>query len=132
MPDESKSLFEIANRGGLSTPSEFCFTVTVLSAQYYTAIAADELKLQKLLAQPNQRSVFVLATSVTVSASASLRCLLDIKCSSNHENFKLLVQTAFNCFVKNKLKRLNSRPVADEPPAKVLRKVRKLTSKTSR
>ena len=129
VPDEDKSLFEIVNRGGLSTSFEFSFTVTVLSAQYYTAIAADELKLQKLLAKPNQHSVFVHATSVAVFAPASLRCLLDIKCSSNHENSKLLVQTAFNCFVKNILKRLNSRPMADEPPAKVLRKVRKLTSK---
>jgi len=131
VPEEHRSVFEMANRGGLSTPSEICFTITALTAQYYTVITRDEAKLHKLLTQPNQRKVFVKATSVAISSSASLQCLLNVKCASNHQNFELIVQTAFNCFAKNQLKRLNSRPMAEEPPAKVLRKVRKLTSKAA-
>ena len=52
VPDEHKSVFEMADRGGLSSPSAFCFTVTAIAAHYYTAIAADTMKLQRLLAQP--------------------------------------------------------------------------------
>ena len=84
----------MANRGGLSTPSELCFSITALAAQYYTVIAANEPKLHKLYAQPNQRSTFVKAASVAVSSSDSLKCLMNVKCSSGHDNFNLILQTA--------------------------------------
>ena len=129
VPDEHKPVFEMVNRGEQSIPSIFCFTFTALAEQYYKAIVADKMKLQRMLAQPNQLRVFVPATTIAVRSTATLRCLLDVTCSAEHQNFKLLVETAFNCLVKYQLKRLNSRPMADEPSKKMLRKVRKLTTK---
>ena len=131
LPEEYKSLFEMANRRGLSAPSEYCFTITNLATQYYSTIAADEEKLHQLYALPNQRSAFVTAVTVAVAALPAMHCLSEVKCFADHLNFDLILQTAFNCFSKNLLKRFNSRPAVNAPTAKVLRKVRKLTSKAS-
>ena len=37
LPEEYTHLFDIADRGGLSKPLEFCYTVTALAVQYYSA-----------------------------------------------------------------------------------------------
>ena len=55
-----------------------------------------------------------------------IHVLLDIKCSAGHNNFDPIIKCAFNCFVKNELKRLNVPKL--EAPAKMSRTVRKLTS----
>ena len=54
--------------------------------------------------------------------------LLNQNCANNHCNFEFILQTAYNCFVKNDLKRLNSR--SRDPPAKTARIMQKLSSKT--
>ena len=45
--------------------------------------------------------------------------------------FSLIVQSAFNCFAKNHLKRLNAKPMLEKAPKKNFRKLRKLISKAS-
>ena len=41
IPEHTK-LLEMADRGGLSVPTEYCFAVTTLAVQYYTAIIAND------------------------------------------------------------------------------------------
>ena len=65
---------------------------------------------------------------LTASSSGSLKNILEVKCSNGHYNFNLLVQSTFNCFAKNYLKQLNSRPTANDPSPKILRKVKKFSS----
>ena len=55
----------------------------------------------------------------------------DIGCQSNHCNFVLILQSAFNCFTKNRLKCFNSVPSLENLQVKSPRKVLKLTSKAS-
>ena len=129
LPEEHEKLFEMANRGGLSEPSTFCFAVTIVAMQYFTAVASNCEDLKKLLSLNNPRAVFAKASSAVVKSRTSCD-LTNVKCSLNHLNFKLIVHTSFNCFAKNQLQRLNSRPSLDDPPQKSLRKIQKLTSKT--
>ena len=129
--EEHKRLFEMADRGGLAEPTEYCYGVTALAVHYYSAIAANDAMLQKLLTFKNQRSVFVAAITHCTLSSQVLRKLTNVKCSAKHSNFDYIVQSSFNCFAKNLLKRLNSRPSLEEPEKKT-RKMRKLTSKASK
>ena len=63
VPEQRRKLFDIANRGGLSMPTEICFTVTSLAVQCYNAIEADESIKKRLLAMNNQRAGFLHAVS---------------------------------------------------------------------
>ena len=53
LPEEHEKLFEVANRGGLSEPSTFCFAVTIVAMQYFTAVASNCEDLKKLLSLNN-------------------------------------------------------------------------------
>ena len=83
-------------------------------------------KKRQLLTASNQRGIFAgaLIRFVSVSAPAILQ-----RCTQNHENFELIVQSAFNCFTKNELKRLICRK--SEAPARMQHTTRKFSSKRS-
>ena len=129
LPQEHQKLFEMTNRGGLVEPSAFCFATTILATQFFNALLSNEENMKRLLALSNPRAVFTNTSAVVARASTSCD-LTEIKCSSDHTNFKLIVRTVFNCFAKNQLKKLNCRPSLD-PPGKSLQKIRKLTFKAS-
>ena len=59
VPEEHRQLFDIANSGGLSMPTEICFTVTSLAVQCYNAIKADESVRKRPLAMNNQQAGFL-------------------------------------------------------------------------
>lgn len=122
----------MTDRGGLAEPTELCFAVTALAVKYFTIISDSIDMKKKLLCCQNQRFVFVKAAHDVVYSSRLMRPLLNTYCASGHANFNLIVETAFNCFAKNELKRINSKPSLAEPPTKNLRKIRKLTSKASK
>ena len=126
VPEEHRKLFDIANRGGLSMPTEICFTVTSLAVQCYNAIEADESVRKRVFAMNNQRAGFLHALSCIAKQSDFILVLLDIKCSAGHNNFNSLIKCAFNSVTKNESKRLNASKL--EVPAKMSQTVRKLTS----
>ena len=68
---EDKKLFDIADRGGFSKPSEFCYVVTSLAVVYFSTVASDELQPKRLLCAQNSRSVFCAAATRAVSNSPS-------------------------------------------------------------
>ena len=49
MSPEYKALFELADHGGLSTTSEYCFGITAFPVQCYTTIAMDDSIMHRLL-----------------------------------------------------------------------------------
>jgi len=55
----------------------------------------------------NQPSVFTTAVSEVVDTDFH-ETLLKQPCSAGHFIFELIIQTAFNCCAKNKVKRLNT------------------------
>ena len=115
--EEHQKLFNMPNRGGLVKPSAFCFATTVFAMQFFNALASNAKIMKRLLTLNNPLAVFTNAS--TAVANASLSCdLTDIKCSSDHTNFKFIVQTVFN-----QLKKLNSRPTIEDPQEKSLREI---------
>ena len=130
IPEKHKELFEMANRGGLSEPTELSFAITAIAMQCYTTVASDVSALNKLFQCTNQRQAFVNAMRKMAQSKPAISKLLNVKCSRGHAAFNAIVCSIFNCCAKNELKRLNSKPMLQEPPAKTLRKVRKLTSKS--
>ena len=127
IPDEYKALFDDANRGGLSAPTELCFATTALAVQAYNAISTDDETKMKLLTGNEHRAVF--AKALHRLASSTSAAVLNQQCSQQHENFDSVVQAAFNCFAKNELKRLNCKKA--DPPAKMQRTARKLNSRAT-
>jgi len=85
--------------------------------------------LKNFLTISNQRSVFTTAVSEVVGNDFH-ETLMKQPCSAGHFIFELIIQTAFNCFAKNELKRLNA---AKNAPDTLCgnRKIRKLTSRDS-
>ena len=41
--NQNPKFFKLANRGGFSISKEFCFAITCLAVQYYTAIINDDV-----------------------------------------------------------------------------------------
>ena len=103
IPKEYLSLFDDANRGGLSAPTELCYATTALAVQAYNAVLSESEIRSKLLASDNQRYIF---TQALLRLASSSGAVLSKHCSQTHENLALIFQTAFNyCFAKNQLKR---------------------------
>ena len=71
--EEHEKLFEIANRGGLSEPSTFCFAVTIVAMQYFTAVTSNCEDLKKLLSLNDSRAVFAKASSGSSEITYILR-----------------------------------------------------------
>ena len=120
-------LFDDADCASLAIPREFCFALTAISVQGYIAISFDNTMKELLLSSSNQRLIFV-SSILKVIAFSDYEDLLNQKCAKNHCNFEFILQSAYNCFAKNELKRLNSR--SGDPPAKMARNIRELSSKT--
>ena len=129
MPSVATDLIQAANCGGLSVPTEYCFGVCCVAVQLQNCILANELARSKqLLWAKNQRPAFIFAA--TKFAESNTYVVLAVQtCAQGHNNFVLILQTIFNCFAKNQLKRINQCTVA--PPEKMARTPRKLHSKTS-
>ena len=133
IPEKVKVILTLANRKGLLEPTEFCFAATTVAVCCYTTISGNGDIMKKLLQACNQRRFFVTAVRKWIAASPLLSGLLNAECPSikKHKIFGLTIPASFDCFAVNKLKHLNSVPVAEELPAKSLRKIRKLTSQGS-
>ena len=127
--EDHAKLFEMANRGGLSEPSEFCFALTVLSLQCYAAIIGNDEAKSAMMTATNQRSVFVARVRTVIEKSASFHHMHTNVCLKGHSNCEVILQIVFNCFSKNELKRFNA-PKSEAPPL-MARKVRKLASGSS-
>ena len=104
LPEEYTHLFDIADRGDLSTPLEFCYTVTALAVQYYLALTDNDHARIRFLTLSNQREAFIFALK---KALPFQNCSLLLQRSAGHLNFTAIIESAFNCFAKNEPKRIN-------------------------
>jgi len=128
-PADCKHLFQETDRGGLAAPSEFCFAITTIAVQTYTAVSANADIKKSLLTSNNARKIFTTSLLQSAKSRPFFAPLCSQKCVNNHSNFDYIVQCAFNCFSRNELKRINSRK--NDPPAKMSRTARKLNSKST-
>ena len=125
----SKPGISRTDRGGLSAPSEYCFAVTTLAVRSYAVLSSDHDTKKKFLCLSDPRTVFESALFNAIERLGCCYSLLHQVYASDHCNFDMIVKSAFNCFAKNELKRLNSSAIV-EIPAKVSRSISKLSGKT--
>ena len=88
----------MADRGGLSSPTEYCYAVCAIAVNLHTHLmSAPHNKEKILLSFYNQCCAFVKAAVVVISESKLHNALTLQECSDSHRNFKLLVilQIAF-------------------------------------
>ena len=119
----------MADYGGLTAPKQYCFAICALGVQIYSKLRSNDSIRKEFLYLNNQRVAFVSVLAEVVKQNADQHeFLLNQTCNEGHCNFKTILQSFFNCFSKNELKRVNK---CDEPPAKINRGVKKLTSKST-
>ena len=106
--DDMRQLFDMADRGGLATPSAYTLSVCSVGYLYFSHINRDKDILRKFLKCKYQQTTFTDVTNLAMSDHA-FAYLVAMKCCSdeNHLNFEWLVKKLFNCFAKNLLSRLN-------------------------
>ena len=126
MDFDVKHVFEMANRGGLSSPSEFCYAATAFPVHHYNHIITNERLKIRFLISSNSRSLFM---NVLMTLAKKYDTTFFVNCKDGHASFRRILEASFNCFAKNELKRLNiSHGNRQETEA---RKLRKLSSKST-
>jgi hypothetical protein len=87
------------NRGGLSRPTNYCFTTTVQCWRVYDELKSSTELLQKLLRATNQRAVFV---GIIDRAVCDDQLLVEDNCCTKGHDLKTLITCRFfNCVAKN-------------------------------
>ena len=125
--DDIKQVFEMANRGGLSSPSQFCYAATAFAVHHYNHILANKHLKKRLLTSSNSRCLFV---NALLSLAKNYNTTFFLSCRDGHASFPRILEASFNCFAKNELKRLNTTS-QDNRHASESRKLRKLASKST-
>ena len=127
LPEEYTHLFDIADRGGLSKPSQFWFTITALVVQYYSALTDNDHARIRFLTLLNQQEAFIFALKKALPFQ-NCSFLLQQQCSAGHLNFTAIIESSFNYFAKNELKRINdSKETILEERKKDSRELQKLS-----
>ena len=122
-------LLSVADRVGLSAPKKYYFAICAVGVQIYSQLSSNESIRQQFLCLNNQRAAFVSVLAEVVKQKADQHeFLFNQTCSEGHCNFKAILQSLFNCFAKNKLKRINQ---CNKPPTKMSRGFGKFTSKST-
>ena len=88
------TLLELANRGGLAVPSDYCFAVSTLAVQAFDALTSDDSAKKKLLQCNNQRCAFVQAVCNSIQSINLYASLKEFCCEQGHHNFENTLQTA--------------------------------------
>jgi len=131
MPHAARTFFDSVNRGGLKTPTEFVFTLTVHCWKVYEEIlAASDMKSQ-FLATENHRVLFYkIMDRASCHHSVVEYGLNNYMCTHGHNLTQLVVQRFFNCVAKNLVSQLTTAANVHSEPASKRRKIDKLCSRS--
>jgi len=131
--DESSSNFmpstflDSINRGGLSRPSEYCYTTSVSCWRVYEEIRSTAALKDKLLSVDNQRKLFI---NVVERATENGQLLVEGNfCFKGHDLREQISMRFFNCVAKNLAKELTAAVNLPSEKSAKKRKIAKLTSK---
>ena len=124
---DRRTLFDMANRGGLSSPSEYCFHICLVGFLYFSQIFNSDSLTKKFLACHEHEKIFVEALSLKMASSNSCFTITDPVCASGHNFRRQMFVKLYHCFIKNFLRRVNHVPCVNAG-----RKIKKLTSKSAK
>ena len=135
---DAAEYLEIANRGGLTKPSDVVYMACVHAWAFYSRIAESESSFQLLMNSPNPRSVFVLSFMEKMQLD-ECTAIYNSKCSSgcqlNKEYLKKIAHASFNLKAKNFVAKQNDKiaakkrrnPTGDARKSGDARKIVKMT-----
>ena len=128
---DRRTLFDLVNRGALSSPSEYCFHMCLVTYLYFSQIFNSDSLTKMFLSCHEHEKTFVEAVSFKMTFSDS--CLhIDHHplCSSGHDIRRQIFIKLYHCFIKNFLRRINETRVLKSQKSE--RKLRKLTSMSAK
>lgn len=135
IPSSSTDFFDNVNRGGLSKPTEYTYSLSVLCWRVFEEIKSSSSLSPMLLNSTVQRDEFlnVIDRLPDNSLYDCPQQTLDNYCLKGHDVKKLVVLRLFNCFAKNLVRSITTsacpRNASDQPSKR--RKIAKLTGTTS-
>lgn len=134
IPSAAIEFLDSINRGGLTKPSEYSYSLSVVCWRIFEEIKSSPSLSSQLLNSTSQRSLLIKVIDRLVDNSFNdcQHVTLDNYCVKGHDLKNLVVVRLFNCFAKNLVKLLttSSCPRDSEQPAKK-RKIAKLCSQSS-
>jgi len=131
MPYAARTFFDSVNRGGLKTPTEFVFTLTVHCWRVYEEMLAKSDLMSQFLATENHSILFYkIMDRASCHHSVVEYGLNNYMCTQGHNLTQLVVQRFFNCVAKNLVKRLTTAANLHSEPASKRRKIDKLCSRS--
>jgi hypothetical protein len=127
--DYSAAAFlDAINRGGLSKPSDYTFTLCVNSWRVYKEMQSSAELTSRFLSSSNQRSIFLQVMDRATTTDGVLLAEENF-CVKGHDLKTLIVRRIFNCLAKNLVKDLtNKATTATDETGKIRRKISKLSS----
>ncbi len=121
--------FDSVNRGGLKTPSEFLYMLTVHCWTVYEEIHSNTAILKQFLASESYGSLFFkLMDRATCHDSVVAFGLNSYMCTNGHDLTMLVVKRFFNCVAKNLVKDMTTKANPQNGPLSKRRKIDKLSS----
>lgn len=124
-PEDRTQIFDALNRGGLSSPTEFCHAVCLLSFLYFKQCQEDTHKMRKLLSLGNQKAAFVSNILDKLTLHLGIKTMTFRRCKNGHLVLRPIVGSVFNCFAKNLKRHINT----DSKSESKAQKIKKLQSK---
>ena len=131
LPQNARMFFDSVNRGGLKTPTEFVFMLTIHCWTVFEEIRSQPELMNKLFSADSHISLFFkIMDRATCHQSVADYGLNNYMCTQGHDLTKLVVHRFFNCVAKNLVKALTSAANPHSEPRTKRRKIDKLCSKT--
>ena len=135
VPSAAVEFLDSVNRGGLSKPTEYAFSVSVVCWRIFEEIrSSSSLSSQLLNSTSRQRSLFVKVVDRLADNPFNdcQHLSLDNYCVKGHDLKQLIAVRLFNCFAKNLVKSLTTAacPRNSAQPTRK-RKIAKLSSQSS-
>ena len=108
------------NRGGLSSPSDFCYTICIVSFIFYKQLHEANRRRTFLCAE-NQQAVFLSNVLQKLPSIFGLKVTFNRRCAAGHILLKLIINCIFNCFAKNLKRKLNTNNEMEKQSRKLLK-----------
>ena len=131
LPQNARLFFDSVNRGGLKSPTEFVFMLTMHCWTVFEEIRSQSDLMNKLLSADTHNSLFFkIMDRATCHQSVAAHGLNNYMCTQGHDLTKLVVHRFFNCVAKNLVKSLTNAANPHHEPLTKRRKIDKLSSKS--
>lgn len=113
-------LMDMADRGGLSSPTELCFAICKMAFVLIGFFTGNSQLHALFMRARNHQLVFLYVLRTLCGNNDVYKLLLEVRCNTHsHSAFDSIVKKFFNCYAKNELKRANTIQISDVTACKI-------------